>query len=123
MNRKEIKCNMATNNNNNNDISDIELKNLAAHVQFSKQRHEVINEKLDKLDKTMLGIDKKIKDLDQKHIDDIDEIKHDYKEEINTVREQNAENNSATVKIFVGAASTVLAGILSIVVVLLVAYI
>ena len=77
--------------------SRLERENLEAHVDLCAERYRVLEEKLDNLDKKFDRLESAMKDLTEKQVND------------------KASGN----KLLIGAAATVIAGLLSTVVLLL----
>ena len=77
--------------------SRLERENLEAHVDLCAERYRVLEEKLDNLDKKFDRLESAMKDLTEKQVND------------------KASSN----KLLIGAAATVIAGLLSTVVLLL----
>jgi len=91
--------------------SEIEKTNLEVHVDMSRQRYAMLSEKVETLDER---IDTLIKELS--------EFRKENAEHMRQIREENATNMQGTHKLYVGGAATVIAGLLSTIVVLLVAF-
>ena len=77
--------------------SRLERENLEAHVDLCAERYRVLEEKLDNLDKKFDRLENAMKDLTEKQVTD------------------KASSN----KLLIGAAATVIAGLLSTIVLLL----
>lgn len=102
--------------------SEIEKTNLEVHVDMSRQRHQLLAEKTTKIEDRLDKINQEISDFRKEHMQAMGDLKHAHSEAISAMREEHAENNNSTVKVVVGAAATIGAGLLSVIVVLLVAF-
>ena len=94
-----------------NYSSELEKTNLEVHVDMSRQRYAIMSEKVETIDERMDAI-----------IRDLKEFRKEHAANMNQIREENATNAQGTNKLFVGAAATVIGGLLSTIVVLLVAF-
>jgi|SRR6056297_1413925 len=92
--------------------SELEKKNLEVHVDMERQRFAILSEKVETLDERMDAVFSEIGDFRKEHAKNMQQI-----------REENALNSQGTHKLFVGAAATVIGGLLSTIVVLLIAFI
>jgi len=90
--------------------SDLERTNLEVHVDMERQRFAILSEKVETLDERMDAV-----------IYELSEFRKEHSESMKQIREENALNAQGTHKLFVGAAATVIGGLLSTVVVLLIA--
>lgn len=91
--------------------SELEKKSLEFHVDMSRQRYAMLSEKVETLDERFDAFMKEFSDFRKEHADSMAQL-----------REENTLNTQSTNKIFVGAAATVIAGLLSTLVVLVVAF-
>jgi hypothetical protein len=91
--------------------SELEKTNLEVHVDMSRQRYAIMSEKVETIDERMDAI-----------MHDLAEFRKEHAINMNQIREENAANAQGTNKLFVGAAATVIGGLLSTIVVLLVAF-
>lgn len=92
--------------------SELEKTNLEVHVDMSRQRYALLSEKVETVDERMDAL-----------ILELAEFRKEHAESMNQIREENARNTQGTHRLFVGAAATVIGGLLSTIVVLLVAFI
>jgi hypothetical protein len=91
--------------------SELEKTNLEVHVDMSRQRYAIMSEKVETIDERMDAI-----------MNDLVEFRKEHAVNMNQIREENAANAQGTNKLFVGAAATVIGGLLSTIIVLLVAF-
>ena len=94
-----------------NEPTDLEKTNLEVHVEMNRQRYAHLSEKVETVDERLDAM-----------ILDLADFRKEMSENMNQIREENARNTQGTHKLFVGAA-TVIGGLLSTIVVLLVAFI
>jgi len=92
--------------------SELEKTNLEVHVEMNRQRYEIISEKVDIIDGRIDAV-----------IVNLEEFRKEHAENMQTIREENALNTKGTHNLFVGAAATIVGGLLSTIVVLLIAVI
>lgn len=92
--------------------SEVEKTNLEVHVDMERQRFSMLSEKVETLDERMDAV-----------INELSEFRKEHALNMQALREESASQTHGTNKLFVGAASTVIAGLLSTVVLLLVAII
>jgi hypothetical protein len=92
--------------------SELEKSNLEVHVDMSRQRYLMLAEKVETIDERIDTI-----------IYELVEFRKEHNSNMVQMREENALNTQGTHKLFVGAAATVIAGLLSTIVVLLIAFI
>lgn len=92
--------------------SELEKTNLEVHVDMERQRFMILSEKVETLDERMDAV-----------IRQLGEFRKENANNIQKLREENAQNAQGTHKLFVGAAATVIGGLLSTIVVLLIAFI
>lgn len=92
--------------------SELEKTNLEVHVDMSRQRYAILSEKVETLDERMDAV-----------ILELSEFRKEHSENMQSIREENAMNAYGTHKLFVGAAATVIGGLISTIIVLLVAFI
>jgi hypothetical protein len=97
--------------NMSDHYSDVEKTNLEVHVDMSRQRYIILSEKVETLDERMDAV-----------IEELSEFRKEHAKNMQALREENAAQAQGTNKLFVGAASTVIAGLLSTVVVILIAF-
>lgn len=90
--------------------SELEKTNLEVHVDMERQRFAILSEKVETLDERMDAI-----------IVELSEFRKEHAQNMQNLREENALNSQSTHKLFVGAAATVIGGLLSTIVVVLVA--
>jgi uncharacterized protein YydD (DUF2326 family) len=91
--------------------SELEKTNLEVHVDMSRQRYAIMSEKVETIDERMDAI-----------MNDLVAFRKEHAINKNQIREENAANAQGTNRLFVGAAATVIGGLLSTIVVLLVAF-
>lgn len=91
--------------------SEVEKNNLEVHVDMERQRFAMLSEKVETLDERMDAF-----------IAELSEFRKEHAQNMQALREENATQAQGTNKLFVGAASTVIAGLLSTVVVVLIAF-
>lgn len=96
--------------------SNLERTNLEVHVDMERQRFAILSEKVEKLDEQM---DERFEAI----IEELANFRKEHAENIKQLREENSSNAQNTQKIYVGGAATVIAGLLSTIVVLLIAFI
>lgn len=89
--------------------SDIEKTQLEVHVDMSRQRYAILADKVD-------SADKRLEDLAEQ----FEEFRKEHAKLIHELREENAEQKYGTSKLFIGGVSTVFAGLLSTVVLILI---
>jgi DNA anti-recombination protein RmuC len=99
-----------------NDMSDaynseLEKTNLEVHVDMSRQRYAIMSEKIETIDERLDAI-----------IRDLAAFRKEQADNMTQIREENAANAQGTNKLFVGAAATVIGGLLSTILVLLIAF-
>lgn len=99
---------MASNANH----SELEKTNLEVHVDMSRQRYANLSEKVETLDERLDAV-----------FTEIGTFRKEHAESMAKLREETATNAQGTQKVFVGAAASVIAGLLGTIVVLLVAFI
>jgi len=91
--------------------SELERTNLEVHVDMSRQRYAMLAEKVETIDERMDAL-----------IIELAEFRKEHSLNMTKIREENAANVQGTHKLFVGAAATIIGGLLSTIVVLLVAF-
>lgn len=91
--------------------SEVEKTNLEVHVDMSRQRYSILSEKVETLDERMDAV-----------INELKEFRKEHTQNMQSLREENAVQIHGSNKLFVGAASTVIAGLLSTFVVILIAF-
>jgi len=91
--------------------SELEKTNLEVHVDMSRQRYHILSEKVETLDERMDAL-----------ILELATFRKEHAENMTQIREENAINTQGTNKIFVGAAATVIGGLLSTIIVILIAF-
>lgn len=91
--------------------SELEKKNLEVHVDMALQRYIILAEKVELIDERL-----------DKLVIELIEFRKEHALLMNKMREENAVNVNGTHKLFVGAAATVMGGLLSTIMVLLVAF-
>lgn len=92
--------------------SDLEKTNLEVHVDMERQRFAILSEKVETLDERMDAL-----------IVELATFRKEHSQNMQQLREENTMNAQSTHKLFVGAAATVIGGLLSTVVVVLIALI
>jgi len=92
--------------------SELEKTNLEVHVDMSRQRYLMLSEKVETLDERMDAM-----------IIELADFRKEHSKNMTQLREENALNTQGTHKLFVGAAATIIGGLLSTIVVLLIAFI
>jgi len=95
-----------------NEPTELEKTNLEVHVEMNRQRYAHLSEKVETLDERMDAM-----------ITELGDFRKEMAENMNQIREENARNTQGTHRLFVGAAATVIGGLLSTIVVLLIAFI
>jgi hypothetical protein len=91
--------------------SELEKTNLEVHVDMSRQRYAIMSEKVETIDERMDAI-----------IRDLALFRKEHATHMAQLRDENAENAHGNNKLFVGAAATVIGGLLSTILVLLIAF-
>jgi phage shock protein A len=91
--------------------SDLEKTNLEVHVDMARQRYGILSEKVETLDERMDNL-----------IRELSTFRAEHSASMTTIREENAVNAQGTNKLFVGAAATIIGGLLSTIVVILIAF-
>jgi hypothetical protein len=91
--------------------SELEKTNLEVHVDMSRQRYAILSEKVETLDERMDTLIRELATFRLEH--SASNIR---------IREENAVNTQGTNKLFVGAAATIIGGLLSTIVVILIAF-
>lgn len=91
--------------------SELEKTNLEVHVDMSRQRYAIMSEKIETIDERLDAI-----------IRDLAAFRKEQADNMTQIREENAANAQGTNKLFVGAAATVIGGLLSTILVLLIAF-
>ena len=91
--------------------SELEKTNLEVHVDMARQRYGILSEKVETLDERMDNLIRELSDFRAEH-----------SASMATIREENATNAQGTNKLFVGAAATIIGGLLSTIVVILIAF-
>jgi hypothetical protein len=102
--------------------SELEKTNLEVHVDMARQRYTLLGDKVARVEERFDGLEKELSEFRKEHAQNISDLKHAQLEAIASLREEQAEDNNSTIKVVVGAAATVGAGLLSVIVVLLVAF-
>lgn len=102
--------------------SELEKTNLEVHVDMSLHRYSILEEKVETLDERMDAMIHELSDFRKENTKNISDLKDAHVNSISLLREENAMNAQSTNKLFVGAAATVIGGLLSTIVVLLVAF-
>lgn len=91
--------------------SELEKKNLEVHVDMNRQRYAILSEKVETLDERFDAL-----------LLEVASFRKEHAKNMNQIREENALNTQVTHKLFVGAAATVIGGLLSTIVVLLISF-
>jgi hypothetical protein len=91
--------------------SELEKTNLEVHVDMARQRYAILAEKVETVDERMDIL-----------IIDLAEFRKEHAESMTKIREENANNAQGTNRLFVGAAATIIGGLLSTIVVLMIAF-
>jgi hypothetical protein len=91
--------------------SPLEKTNLEAHVEMERQRYSVLAEKVETVDERLDAL-----------ILDLASFRAEHSTNMQGLRNEIVASNQGTHKLFVGAAATVIGGLLSTIVVLLVAF-
>lgn len=86
----------------------IERENLEAHVDLCAERYRVLEEKVNNIDTRLNGIEKTVQTM-----------REDSIREFGRLREEMIKAQNTTNKIMLGTAGTVLAGVLTVIVTLL----
>lgn len=102
--------------------SELEKTNLEVHVDMARQRYALLSDKVTRVEERFDGLEKELTEFRKEHAQNISDLKQSQLEAIAALREEQAEDNNSTIKVVVGAAATVGAGLLSVIVVLLVAF-
>ena len=89
----------------------LERTNLEAHVDLCAERYRVLEEKVNNIDRRLDAM-----------AENMYAFRDETKQSIAEMREENIKSNAAANKIIIGAAATVVAGVLSTLVVLLMSY-
>ena len=103
--------------------SELEKPNLEVHVDMSRQRYTIMTDKVNAVNERVLILSNEFADFRNENSAALAEIKQTQLQSIANLRDQQSEESSSTVKVIVGAAATIGAGLLSVIVVLLVAFI
>ena len=90
--------------------SELEKTNLEVHVDMSRQRYQILSEKVETLDERMDALIIELANFRKEHSDNIQKL-----------RDESSLNAQSTNKVFVGAAATVIGGLLSTIIVILIA--
>lgn len=88
----------------------IERENLEAHVDLCAERYRVLEEKVNNIDTRLTGIEKTVVQMREDGIREFGRLREDM------IKAQNTTN-----KIMMGTAGTIIAGILTVIVTLLMA--
>jgi hypothetical protein len=91
--------------------SELEKTNLEVHVDMSRQRYAIISEKVETIDERLDAV-----------IRELSEFRKEHALNMSRIREDNILNTQSTNKLFIGAATTIIGGLLSTVVILLIAF-
>ena len=91
--------------------TEIEKINLEVHIDMSRQRYATLSEKVETLDERFDIL-----------LREVAEFRKEHAVNMNQIREENAQHTQGTNRLFVGAAATIIGGLLSTIVVLLVAF-
>lgn len=102
--------------------SDLEKTNLEVHVDMDRQRYGLLGDTVTKVEERVDTVSTELSEFRKEHAQSIADLKQSQLEAIAALREEQAEDNNSTVKVVVGAAATIGAGLLSVIVVLLVAF-
>ena len=102
--------------------SEVEKRDLEVHVDMSRQRYAILSEKVTKVESRFDGLEKELTAFRQEHARNISDLKQSQLEAIASLREEQSEDNNSTIRVVVGAAATVGAGLLSVIVTLLIAF-
>ena len=102
--------------------SELEKTNLEVHVDMARQRYFILTDKVEMLDNRMNSLSEDLAEFRSEHTKNIAELKDLHATAIHNLRKENALNAQSTTKIFVGAAATVIAGIISTIIVVLVTF-
>ena len=102
--------------------SELEKTNLEVHVDMSRQRYRLLEEKVETLDERMDALLIDLAAFRKEHAANMVDLKESHAEAITRLREENTANAQSTNKLFVGAAATIIGGLLSTLVVLLIAF-
>ena len=94
-----------------NAYSELEKTNLEVHVDMSRQRYITLSEKVETLDERFDTL-----------LREVAEFRKEHAVNMNQIREEKAQHTQGTNRLFVGAAATIIGGLLSTIVVLLVAF-
>jgi len=102
--------------------SELEKTNLEVHVDMDRQRYSFLSEKVETLDENIDATRIELVEFRKDHSIKMTANHIEIQAIINTMREENVASVHGTHKLFVGAAATIIAGLLSTIVVLLVAF-
>lgn len=110
------------NSDNISETFELEKTNLEVHVAMSRQRYSNLQEKIETLDERIDSLTSDLKEFKTEHAQNIAEIKQVHLTSITALRHEQSDQMQGTTKVVVGAAATVIGGLLSVIVVLLIAY-
>ncbi len=102
--------------------SELEKTNLEVHVDMARQRYRILEEKVETIDERVDRLTMEIVEFRKEHAQNINDLKETHLSSLSAMREEAAEQSQSTTKVIIGAAGTVVAGLLSTIVVLLVAF-
>jgi|TARA_R110000851_G_scaffold87650_1_gene191094 hypothetical protein len=102
--------------------SELEKTNLEVHVDMSRQRYTVLSEKVETIDERMDSLIIDLAAFRKEHADSMTIFRKEHADSMTHIREENLANTQGTNKLFVGAAATVIGGLLSTIIVLLIAF-
>lgn len=103
-------------------LSEEEKNNLSLHVELSRAKLEQINKDTQALDNRVVKIEQQIDDFKDELRDIVSDIKDVHREAIAEINQQNNDLQKAMIKVIITATATVIGGLLSTIVVILVAF-
>ena len=102
--------------------SELEKTNLEVHVDMARQRYSLLTSNVIMVEKRIDKLTTELSEFSKEHSQNIAELKQSQLEAIALLREGQAEDSNSTIKVVVGAAVTIVGGLLSTIVILLVAF-
>lgn len=92
--------------------SELEKTNLEVHVDMSRQRHLLLSEKMETIDERVDSL-----------IQDLSDFRKEHTEHMIRMREERAVDSHNNMKVYIGAAATILSGIFGLGITLVIAFI
>jgi septal ring factor EnvC (AmiA/AmiB activator) len=102
--------------------SEIEKTNLEVHVDMSRQRYALLSNNVEGVAARMGTLTNEFSEFRNENAKNIADLKESQLSAINKLREEQAQDNQGTIKVVVGAAGTVIAGLLGVIVTLLITF-